>query len=188
MRSRNKFIFPIQFMISILLLNFILIGCEYKSNQNSASLLRTHIITPENLINASNSRTSFVSNVNKDAYRIVTYINGDCYCSIEDLLKWERIYRDHFEEMNKFSIEFYVYSADYHQFVESLEYNDILKNEFRILLDKSNEFRELNKLNINEENISFLTDSDNQIIAIGDFLNERNVRLKFFKNHKNNFK
>lgn len=175
------------FLIAIAFLQIFFKSCEYKPGQQSSSpLKKTHIITPEEKsLGSSIGHSNGNSTSSYNTYRIVSFINGDCYCGIEDLVRWNQLYRAHPEEMKKFLIEFYVYSANYYQFIETLKSNDILKSNFIIFLDKGDEFRKLNRLDSVEENQSFLIDHDNQIIIVGDFLNEKNIRSKFFEKYKN---
>jgi len=117
---------------------------------------------------------SLVDNHNS-GITIVAFINGDCYCGIEDLAAWRSLLKK--QELKDIPVSFYVYSANYFQFEEMA--TELIGEDLCIYFDRKNEFRTKNGLDESNQNLAFLLDSEYKILFQGDLLRDARVRQQF---------
>lgn len=125
------------------------------------------LIIPENLEihEANQDIDSLETKFYSAGIKIVTYLNGDCSACILDLNKWkEYIFNGDLDKDIVFL--FFVYSTDYSVF-EMMNRTEI-HFPYPLIYDNLNQFYKANNIPSNRLLQTFLLDSNNKIILIGN--------------------
>lgn len=121
----------------------------------------------------------FVNAEEDKRYTITTLINGDgnssgCITCVMDLQRWLPV----LEEVQKYpeiDINFYLYTSDLELFLNALYPSITIPHP--ILADTANLYIEYNDLSLSNTNhyLTFLLNSNNEIIALGDPSDNENI-------------
>jgi hypothetical protein len=155
------------FFISIVTIGY---NCNKSTNAKYENIVKNwngrQIILPE-------LKTNYGNIVSNDRFKLVTRINGDCYPCLVQLKNWSAFVNDVSKE-HKVSFYIYVYISD------TIIYNDLNRKElhlnYPVLFDQNDQFRKLNNLHKNEIFHTMLLDHSNNVILIGNPIN--NIKLR----------
>lgn len=116
----------------------------------------------------------------KEKFKIVSYINGDCYSCVEELKLWEKLIQET-EISEEFDVDyvFYVFSSDF-EFLKK-NYDFFSKDKIIVMCDKDKEFFFRNSLSVNKLLHSFLLDDKNKILLVGNPVLSKSVKSLYLK-------
>ena len=144
---------------------------KHDSYQNNLlkELVERRIVLPNGL-EAYYTNKDSIGIFNWDEYaskkKIVTFINGDCFSCVEDLMMWEQLISDF--DLKDVIFVFYIY-IDPDQFEPVRKYT--LKSGFSsvILIDKDNKFAQSNNIPITNKLLqAMLLDEANNTLVFGN--------------------
>lgn len=165
-------------------INLLFIGCQDKNKEEAINSVKEwmgkEILFPQNSIFTIRGKDTIGFNLNKSEYKIVSYIDtaGCTSCRLK-LAEWQRF----MNEVDSITFShtpfvFYLYPKNT---------KDLLI-EFRreafdhpVCLDETDEFNRLNQLAKSNTLRTFLLDKENKIVAIGNPIENPNVKKFYLK-------
>jgi len=160
-------------MIKTVFFLILLIGCSNYDNKSSVEkkdYLNRQLLLPNLFIHNKRYKQSYRTNTK---YKIIAYINGNCYYCLPDLDKWEQLLND----FNCSSL-FYIHTFDSVALKSELE--RIQFNE-PYCIDINQKFLIMNHLPNNKTFHSFVINESNEIQVLGDPVNDFSCRNEFKK-------
>lgn len=111
-------------------------------------------------------------------YKIVYYIDGDCYACLELLPQIDSVYQTIKSQNSVLLI--YFHSADY-EHLEKIMTNQMKKLHIPLIYDKTNSFYHQNKLFLDPLFHCFLVDKDNKVVVAGSFIANQKMTTLYSK-------
>ena len=118
--------------------------------------------------------------------RIVTFLSGDCFECISELKKLVAFKDAVDSEVGYFPIQIYVYSYDFDRFKTFLSSESTTPIDFPLLLDVNGQVYEkfLLENGLQDQKITYLLNSDNEIILTGHPLSNQAIQTKYMNEIK----
>ncbi len=173
-----------RFQLSwLLLLSCIILSCQQNANQQQmqekVSQWQGKILSVPQISSVNWNDTDSCDLYTGFNYKIIYYVDGDCYACIEALPEIDSVYQ--IIKTQHSVLLMYVYSSDYER-VEKVLNNDIKKIHIPLIYDKANSFYRENKLPLNDPLFRcFLVDKDNKVVVAGSFLANSQMKKLYEK-------
>ncbi|MCF8224016.1 MAG: hypothetical protein K9J25_12840 [Bacteroidales bacterium] len=108
--------------------------------------------------------------------KIVSYLNGECGDCILSLVEWESFFMNNKSIFEDVGLYLYIYARDY-TYLESLIVD--LNIDLPLIYDLHNEFRTLNDIPEDSRFQTFLLDSMNNVLCIGNPTASNELKLVY---------
>ncbi len=155
-----------KLLLLLLLLLSGIISCQQNTRQQQiqATLSQWHgktLVVPR-IISIQWNENDSCDLYSGNNYKIIYYIDGDCYACVKTLSKIDSVYQA--IKTQHSSLLVYVHSLDY------VLINSIKSLHIPLICDKSNSFYKQNSLLSDPLYHCFLLDKDNRVIIAGSFI------------------
>ena len=171
-------------IISLLASLLIITACQDKKKEEAISSVKEwigkEILFPKNSVFTIRGKDTIDFSLNESDYKIVSYIDttGCTTCQLK-LAEWQRF----MDEVDKASpthtpFIFYLYPKEVKDLLIEFRREAF---DYPVCLDKKDEFNRLNKLAESNALRTFLLDKENKIVAIGNPIENPNVKKFYLK-------
>lgn len=173
-----------QYILSILASLLVVVACQDKKREEAVSSVKEwlgkEILFPKNSVFTIRGKDTIDFALNASNYKIVSYIDtaGCVSCQLK-LADWQRF----MEEADAASpthtpFIFYLYPKDVKDLLIEFRREAF---DYPVCLDEKDEFNRLNKLAESKALRTFLLDKENKIVAIGNPIENPNVKKFYLK-------
>ena len=173
-----------KYILSILASLLVVVACQDRKREEAVSSVKEwlgkEILFPKNSVFTIRGKDTIDFALNASNYKIVSYIDtaGCTTCQLK-LAEWQRF----MEEVDAASpthtpFIFYLYPKDVKDLLIEFRREAF---DYPVCLDKKNDFNRLNKLAESKALRTFLLDKENKIVAIGNPIENPNVKKFYLK-------
>jgi len=173
-----------KYILSILASLLVVVACQDRKREEAVSSVKEwlgkEILFPKNSVFTIRGKDTIDFALNASNYKIVSYIDtaGCTTCQLK-LAEWQRF----MEEVDAASpthtpFIFYLYPKDVKDLLIEFRREAF---DYPVCLDEKNDFNRLNKLAESKALRTFLLDKENKIVAIGNPIENPNVKKFYLK-------
>lgn len=165
-------------------INLLFIGCQDKNKEETINSVKEwmgkEILFPQNSIFTIRGKDTIDFNLNKSEYKIVSYIDtaGCTSCRLK-LAEWQRFMNEVDSITSSYTpFIFYLYPKNTKDLLIEFRREAF---DYPVCLDETDEFNRLNQLAKSNTLRTFLLDKENKIVAIGNPIENPNVKKFYLK-------
>lgn len=145
--------------------------------KESKSFMHKQLLIPDTL-DVYKSGINIKVDIFNTPYKIATYINGECSSCLKKLILWDDFIKTNCLNNRNVSVLFFINARDYDQIqfiIENANFN------YPVIYDPDNIFYFYNSLSNNTHFQTFLVDSNNFVLAIGNPVISKSVANNYLK-------